>query len=111
MDLATLVKLWPITSFYFVFAMLASVLAIIGGYLFGWSMPKTKFAMTSIIFNNVTSMSIALLLSIGKTDAIMLLTHDKTEPPEEVVSRGISYLLIANLMGNLGRCVYTPRCV
>ncbi|CAG8566425.1 836_t:CDS:2 [Paraglomus occultum] len=103
MDLETLLKLWPITTFYFIFAIIASILAIIGGYVFRWSIPKTKFAMTGIIFNNVTSMSIALLVSIGKTDAIMLLTHDKTEPPAEIVSRGISYLLIANLMGNLGR--------
>uniref|UniRef100_A0A1D1XJP4 Putative transporter C5D6.04 n=1 Tax=Anthurium amnicola TaxID=1678845 RepID=A0A1D1XJP4_9ARAE len=103
MDLETLLKLWPITMFYLVFAVIGGILAIIGGYVFRWSISKTKFAMTSVIFNNVTSMSIALLLSIGKTDAIMLLTHDKTEPPEEIVSRGVSYLLIANLMGNLGR--------
>ncbi|CAG8580343.1 8016_t:CDS:2 [Paraglomus brasilianum] len=103
MDLETLLKLWPITTFYLIFALIGGTLAIIGGYVFRWSAPKTKFAMTSVIFNNVTSMSIALLLSIGKTDAIMLLTHDKRELPEEIVSRGVSYLLIANLMGNLGR--------
>ena len=111
MDLETLLKLWPITTFYLIFALIGGTLAIIGGYVFRWSAPKTKFAMTSVIFNNVTSMSIALLLSIGKTDAIMLLTHDKRELPEEIVSRGVSYLLIANLMGNLGRCVYPRRYI
>ncbi|GBC00333.1 hypothetical protein RclHR1_03810022 [Rhizophagus clarus] len=102
-DLDTLIRLWPMPTFYVVFFILSGCLGLIGGKLLKLSPSYTKFVMTGIMFNNVTSLTLGLLEGVESTSAINILLRDEHDSPKEAVKRGISYILLATLFGNLSR--------
>ncbi|RIA92466.1 auxin efflux carrier [Glomus cerebriforme] len=102
-DLDTLIRLWPMPTLYVVLVILSSSLGAIGGKLLNLTPSVTRFVMTGIIFNNVTSLTLGLLEGIGSTDAINILLRDENDSPKEAVKRGMSYILLATLLGNLSR--------
>ncbi|KAG9305021.1 hypothetical protein G9A89_007424 [Geosiphon pyriformis] len=102
-DLDTLVRLWPIPMFIGSFALISGSLGIIGGKLLHLTTPQTKFASAGIIFNNLTSLTLPLMYNIGTSEAIEILLWGKNDTPSEATKRGISYVLLATLLGNLLR--------
>jgi auxin efflux carrier family protein len=105
-DLDTLIRLWPIPTLFVLFVVLSTILGGIGGNLLKLPSSTTKFLMTGIIFNNVTSLSLGLLEGIESTQAIqILLRSDGNDSPKEAVKRGMSYVLLSTLLGNLTRFV------
>ncbi|CAG8653126.1 998_t:CDS:2 [Funneliformis caledonium] len=102
-DLETLIKLWPIPTLYVVFSILSGSLGVLGGKVLNLTPAKTKFVMTGIIFNNVTSLSLGLLQGIQNTSAIRISTKGEDDDTKDAVSRGISYILLSTLLGNLSR--------
>ncbi|CAB5183794.1 auxin efflux carrier [Rhizophagus irregularis] len=102
-DLDTLIRLWPMPTLYILFFILSGALGLIGGKLLKLDVSSTKFMMTGIMFNNVTSLTLGLLEGIESTDAINILLRDKLDSPKEAVKRGMSYILLATLFGNLSR--------
>src|SRR3990170_1282587 len=97
-DLEALIRLWPILALYVIFATLSGSLGILGGKLLNLTPSKTKFVMTGIIFNNVTSLSLGLLKGIENTSAIKILIWGKDDDSEEAVKRGISYILLSTFL-------------
>src|SRR5688572_23981193 len=104
-DLDTLIRLWPIPTLYVIFVILGAALGGIGGKLLTLPSSKTNFLITGIIFNNVTSLSLGLLEGIESTKAIEMLFRDENDSPKEAVKRGMSYVLLTTLLGNLTRFV------
>ncbi|CAG8671090.1 7655_t:CDS:2, partial [Scutellospora calospora] len=102
-DIQTLISLWPIPTFFFIFCIISSALGFFGGRLLNFDFSDTKFIMTGIIFNNVTSLGLGLLRGIEYTDAISILKWKIDDTPKDIVSRGISYVLLATLWTNLLR--------
>ncbi|RGB25589.1 auxin efflux carrier [Rhizophagus diaphanus] len=102
-DLDTLIRLWPMPTLYIVFFILSGALGLIGGKLLKLSVSSTKFIMTGIMFNNVTSLTLGLLEGVESTSAINILLRDENDSPKEAVKRGMSYILLATLFGNLSR--------
>ncbi|CAG8454044.1 215_t:CDS:2 [Dentiscutata erythropus] len=100
----TLISLWPIPAFFFIFITIGSGLGLLSGTLLKLNnVSNTKFVITGIIFNNVTSLSLGLLRGIEKTDAIMILKWYPDDTPNVIAKRGISYVLLATLWTNLLR--------
>jgi predicted permease len=104
-DLDTLIRLWPIPTLYVLFVTMSAILGGTGGKLLNLPSSTTKFLMTGIIFNNVTSLSLGLLEGIESTAAIEILFRDRYDSPKEAVKRGMSYVLLSTLLGNLTRFV------
>lgn len=106
-NFSKLISLWPIPVFFAIFAMIGAFLGMLGGK---WvlSLPKaeTKFLMTGIIFNNVTSLLIGLLRGMENTSVMELLTMSKDDTAEETIKRGKSYALLAVLFSTLLRYIY-----
>ncbi|CAJ0762869.1 3507_t:CDS:2, partial [Entrophospora sp. SA101] len=63
------------------------------------SKPKTKFIMTGIIFNNVTSLSLGLLRGMEKTSIMEILSWGEDDLPSEAIKRGTTYILMSTLFG------------
>ncbi|CAG8664269.1 19753_t:CDS:2, partial [Dentiscutata erythropus] len=97
----SLINLWPIPAFFFIFALLSAIFGLIGGKLLKLNWPDIKFVVTGIILNNVTTLTLGLLNSIEKTKAIWILKWNENENPQDIVKRGTSYVLIVSLLANL----------
>ncbi|KAF0457456.1 auxin efflux carrier [Gigaspora margarita] len=101
LTIKTLINLWPIPAFFFIFASLSAIFGLIGGKLLKLNCPDTKFVVTGIILNNVTTLTLGLLNGIEKTKAIWILKWNENESPQDIVKRGTSYVLIVSLLANL----------
>ncbi|KAF0441360.1 auxin efflux carrier [Gigaspora margarita] len=99
----TLIDLWPIPTFFFIFTIINAAFGLICGKLLRLNCSDTKFVITGIILNNVTCISLGLLKGIEKTKAIWILRWNKDESPQDIVKRGTSYVLLVSLLANLLR--------
>src|ERR1051325_1451260 len=89
-DLDALIRLWPIPALYVAFVILSVALGGIGGNFLNLAPSKTKFLMTGIIFNNVTSLGLGLLEGMESIPSIEILFRDENDSPKEAVKRGMS---------------------
>ncbi|CAG8569652.1 8805_t:CDS:2, partial [Acaulospora morrowiae] len=102
-DISKLISLWPVPTFFGIFAIISALLGFFVGKFLNLSSAKTKFIMTGIMFNNVTSLPLGLLRGIENTSAMELLVKDEVDTPGESIKRGKSYILLAVLFGTLLR--------
>ncbi|CAG8544269.1 7316_t:CDS:2 [Acaulospora colombiana] len=109
LDMDTLTKLWIIPVAYFFFASCSGLLGLIGGKLLRFQPSNIKFLCVSIIFNNVTSLSLGILEGLSKTKAIELLSFGDGDTPSEIKKRGTSYILLITLWTNLLRVMGNNR--
>ncbi|KAJ2955487.1 hypothetical protein NQZ79_g8524 [Umbelopsis isabellina] len=102
-DLQKLIALWAIPAFYCAYLIIGFVIAILVGkvFKFGWS--ASKFVAAGVIFQNTTSLPVALIKSLGSTRAMQLLLKEGGDSSSQAMSRGISFILIASLLSNLFR--------
>ncbi|KAL1922401.1 uncharacterized protein VTP21DRAFT_9940 [Calcarisporiella thermophila] len=102
-DLQKLLEWWPLPVFFFIYFVLSALLGWIGSWLFGWKGSLRKFVCASIIFQNTTSLPLALVQSLGDTPAIRYLMKREDDEPQEAVSRGIAFILFCTLFAHLTR--------
>ncbi|CAG8490036.1 6703_t:CDS:2 [Ambispora gerdemannii] len=102
-DIDTLIRLWPIAAFMGLYAVLGSTIGWVGGKILGTSKKETNFIITGIVFNNLTSLSVSLLNNIEHTPAVQYLLIDEDDIPADAIRRGISFALLASLLGNFLR--------
>ncbi|CAG8569959.1 9978_t:CDS:2 [Ambispora gerdemannii] len=100
-DAVAIIHLWPIPVFLYLFATISGSLGLLGGKLFSFNSTETKFVTASIIFNNLTHLSMGLIQNLGTTEAMQLLLWNEQDTPEKARTRGVSYTLLATLIGNL----------
>lgn len=101
-DLEKLIALWAIPTFYIAYIVIGFTIAVITGKIFKFDWSSCKFVVAGVIFQNTTSLPIALIQSIASTRAITLLMKED-DSPDLARSRGISFILIASLLSNLLR--------
>jgi predicted permease len=101
-DLQKLITLWAVPAFYFAYLCIGFVIAMITGKICKFDWYACKFVAAGVIFQNTTSLPIALIQSIASTRAITLLMKED-DTPAVAASRGISFILIASLLSNLFR--------
>ncbi|CAG8762947.1 10844_t:CDS:2, partial [Cetraspora pellucida] len=102
-DYEMLLRLWPIPVFYFFFTATSGILGVFGRKLFNLSISNTKFMVTSIMFNNVASLSLGILKGMSDTSAMQILRWGEGDDPSNSIKRGTSYILLSTLFGNLLR--------
>ncbi|CAG8482876.1 3029_t:CDS:2, partial [Acaulospora colombiana] len=100
-DVAKLIALWPVPTFYITFTIMSAILGFFGGKVLKLSSAKTRFITAGIMFNNVTSLPLGLLRGIKNTSAMNLLVMGEMDTPEDSLKRGKSYILLAVLFGTL----------
>ncbi|CAG8470175.1 6293_t:CDS:2 [Ambispora leptoticha] len=88
-DAATIIYLWPIPVFLYIFAMFSGSLGLLGGKLFGFDSKQTKFVTASIIFNNLTSLTLGLIQNLGTTEAMQFLLWKEEDTPEKAKARDL----------------------
>lgn len=101
-DLQKLITLWAVPAFYVGYLCIGFIIAVIAGKICKFDWAASKFVAAGVIFQNTTSLPIALIQSIASTRAITLLMKED-DTPGVAASRGISFILIASLLSNLFR--------
>ncbi|KAI8601303.1 auxin efflux carrier, partial [Dissophora ornata] len=100
------VAFWPIPVLYVFFSLINWTVAIAGSKLLRFSKAETRFVTGGIMFCNNNSLPIALIQSLAFSAAKTTLLRDENDTSEEIVSRGISYILLYNVFDNLVRWSY-----
>jgi auxin efflux carrier family protein len=101
-DLQKLITLWAVPAFYVGYLCIGFIIAMMAGKICKFDWAASKFVAAGVIFQNTTSLPIALIQSIASTKAITLLMRED-DTPGVATSRGISFILIASLLSNLFR--------
>ncbi|KAI9286439.1 auxin efflux carrier [Umbelopsis sp. AD052] len=101
-DLQKLIALWAVPAFYVGYLCIGFIIAVIAGKICKFDWTAIKFVAAGVIFQNTTSLPIALIQSIASTRAITLLMKED-DTPGAATARGISFILIASLLSNLFR--------
>ncbi|KAF8744331.1 Membrane transport protein, partial [Rhizoctonia solani] len=91
---------------------LLSIFAMVVSYLAGIASRRVfkspKWTIAAFIFNNATSLPLLLLDSLEKTGTIGIIIGKNGGSVADAVARGRTYLLIAALVGNVGRFALGP---
>lgn len=89
-----------------------SIFAMLVSYLVGVSSRRAfkspRWTVAAFIFNNATSLPLLLLDSLEKTGTIGIIIGKDGGSVADAVARGRTYLLIAALVGNMGRFAFGP---
>ncbi|CAE6486246.1 unnamed protein product [Rhizoctonia solani] len=89
-----------------------SIFAMLVSYLVGIAsrraLKSPRWTVAAFVFNNATSLPLLLLNSLEKTGTIEIIIGKDGGSVEDAVARGQTYLLIAALVGNLGRFALGP---
>ncbi|CAE6414211.1 unnamed protein product [Rhizoctonia solani] len=89
-----------------------SVFAMLVSYLVGVTsrrvLKSPRWTVAAFIFNNATSLPLLLLDSLEKTGTISIIIGKNGGSVADAVTRGRTYLLIAALVGNMGRFAFGP---
>ncbi|CAE7104192.1 unnamed protein product [Rhizoctonia solani] len=89
-----------------------SIFAMGVSYLVGISSQRAfkspRWTVAAFIFNNATSLPLLLINSLEKTGTIRIIIGKNGGSVADAVTRGRTYLLIAALVGNLGRFAFGP---
>ncbi|KAI8581177.1 hypothetical protein K450DRAFT_233456 [Umbelopsis ramanniana AG] len=101
-DLQKLITLWAVPAFYVGYICIGFIIALMAGKICKFDWAACKFVAAGVIFQNTTSLPIALIQSMASTRAIALLMRED-DTPSAATSRGISFILIASLLSNLFR--------
>ncbi|CAE6493441.1 unnamed protein product [Rhizoctonia solani] len=89
-----------------IFAMLVSYFV---GVVSRRALKSPRWTVAAFIFNNATSLPLLLLNSLEKTGTIEIIIGKNGGSVADAVARGRTYLLIAALVGNLGRFALGPE--
>ncbi|CAE6420265.1 unnamed protein product [Rhizoctonia solani] len=89
-----------------------SIFAMVVSYLAGIASRRVfkspRWTVAAFIFNNATSLPLLLLNSLEKTGTISIIIGKNGGSVADAVARGRTYLLIAALVGNMGRFALGP---
>ncbi|KAH7341141.1 auxin efflux carrier [Rhizoctonia solani] len=96
---------YGIIVIFSVFAMLVSYLV---GVTSRRALKSPRWTVAAFIFNNATSLPLLLLDSLEKTGTIRIVIGKDGGSVADAVTRGRTYLLIAALVGNMGRFAFGP---
>ncbi|CAG8443300.1 13458_t:CDS:2 [Funneliformis caledonium] len=100
-----LLNLWPLAFFCIIYIAIGTFFSKLGSKLLRLSSSNKKFVERSITFNNITSLPVGFIKVLANTNVIRLFACDDDEPPEQTVTRGITYLLLSTLFVLITRCI------
>ncbi|CAE6535843.1 unnamed protein product [Rhizoctonia solani] len=91
-----------------VFSVFAMVVSYFVGIASRRALKSPRWTVAAFIFNNATSLPLLLLNSLEKTGTIRIIIGKHGGSVVDAVARGRTYLLIAALVGNMGRFALGP---
>ncbi|RKP13800.1 auxin efflux carrier [Piptocephalis cylindrospora] len=102
----TILTLWPLPCYFFLFALTAYITGSIGAWAFGFTRAQKDFTIATLMFSNTNTLPIGLVQSLVFSAALPWLTLVEGEEATTVASRGIAYIVFYSLLGNVVRWSY-----
>lgn len=97
---------WPIPIFYVLASAISWTVARVGSRVHRFSSDEVKFVTASVMFTNANSLPIALIQSLALSIAGSRLLRDENDTREQVIARGISYIIPYTIFTNVVRWSY-----
>jgi len=101
-----LFKYFPLPLYFLAFAGLAWIAATLASHWLSATPAQGRFITATLMFTNVSTLSMALAQSIATTSAFQVLKWRKDDTSEAVVARGVSYVVFFGIFANFLRWSY-----
>ncbi|KAJ3338912.1 hypothetical protein HDU93_008890 [Gonapodya sp. JEL0774] len=96
----SILELWPLPAFHILFIVITWLTAQIGSWLLAVPKQTRPFVEAGIIFSNTNNWPVALVIALS---GVSLLQMGPSDNAQEVLRRGLGYVFMYALFGNIVR--------